>query len=941
MKLPPWPRGLDRDTPSRRFLAPRPCERCEPRTLLAPLIYGPTLRPSATNGPDPFLLSIDSVSVNRGTAGTTAAVFTVSLVPPNFEQVVTVDYSTADGSAKAGVDYLPVHGTLTFNPDDFAEPITVPVLGSPVYQADKTFTVTLSNPTPAATTGIDPAAGVGTGTILDAAPEPSASIDDAFVIADPAGTTAAVFTVTLSGPSDFVTGVPFATADGTARAGVNYTATAGVLDFPAGVTSETILVPVRTGTDVEPNRTFFVNLGTPTHATLGRAQGVGTIITANVGGTLQFSSPTYSVRGDAASATITVTRTGGAASGVTIPYATVPGGTAVAGRDYRPAAGRIAFGAGQKTATFAVPILPNLLLGPDTTVDLMLGAATGGGMLGMPARAVLTIRNENSLVVTNARESGPGSLRRAINTSNANPALAPNQVTFAIPGAGVHFIAPASPLPSLVVPATIDARTQPGFAGTPLVALDGAAAGATTDGLTLLAGRSAIRGLAIDRFGGAGIVLRGRGGDTVAGDFLGADPTGGQAAGNGQDGVLVDGVAGNTIGGAGIGARNLISGNGIVGVRLRGAGATRNVIQGNKIGTDLAGARPLGNASDGVFLDGAAGNTIGGTTPAAGNLISGNGAVGVQLLGPASTRNVILGNRIGTNLAGTGPLGNAYDGVYLNGAPGNTVGGGASGARNVISGNAAAGVQITGASATRNLVQGNAIGTDLAGLVRVGNGQDGVFLEGAPGNVIGGLGATMGNVISGNGLVGVRAQGAGASGNLILGDLIGTDATGSRALGNAADGIFLNDAPGNTVGGTAPGSRVVISGNGSVGVQVFGAGASGNLVQGSFVGTDVTGTFALGNGRDGVYVNQAPGNVIGGPGPGAGNLISGNGSAGVQFFGPGAAGNTLLGDRIGTDAAGRPALGNRYGLFLNRARGNAVAGNLIAGNAVANIVRET
>jgi uncharacterized repeat protein (TIGR01451 family)/LPXTG-motif cell wall-anchored protein len=119
-------------------------------------------------------------------------------------------------------------------------------------------------------------------------------------------------------------------------------------------------------------------------------------------------------------------------------------------------------------------------------------------------------------------------------------------------------------------------------------------------------------------------------------------------------------------------------------------------------------------------------------------------------------------------------------------------------------------------------------------------------------------------VISGNGWHGVYIRGSAASGNAVLGNLIGTDVTGTADLGNDQYGVYIADAPNNTVGGTAAGARNVISGNGGLGVYIYGSGASGNAVLGNLIGTDVTGTADLGNGGDGVFVaGTGAGNVIG------------------------------------------------------------------------------
>jgi len=203
---------------------------------------------------------------------------------------------------------------------------------------------------------------------------------------------------------------------------------------------------------------------------------------------------------------------------------------------------------------------------------------------------------------------------------------------------------------------------------------------------------------------------------------------------------------------------------------------------------------------------------------------------------------------------------------------------------NRFSGN---GVAIFGNEATGNLVQGNFIGTDVTGTVDLGNSTDGVQIRSASNNTIGGITAEARNVISGNNVRGisimgdVNTGGSDATGNLVQGNLIGTDVTGTAALGNTQDGVQIRGAANNTIGGTTAGARNVISGNntggGWGGVSIINqptlhiTGASGNLVQGNFIGTDVTGIAALGNGSGGVTIEAAANNSL------TDNTISNNG----------------------------------------------------------------
>ena len=198
-------------------------------------------------------------------------------------------------------------------------------------------------------------------------------------------------------------------------------------------------------------------------------------------------------------------------------------------------------------------------------------------------------------------------------------------------------------------------------------------------------------------------------------------------------------------------------------------------------------------------------------------------------------------------------------------------------------------------------MEGNYIGTDATGTADLGNFSNGVFINGAPGNTIGGTASVARNVISGN-ANGVLIQGSGATANAVEGNYIGTDATGTANLGNLIYGVQINGAPGNTIGGTASGARNVLSGNGSSGVLIENSGATANAVEGNYIGTDATGTADLGNFRNGVFIENASSNTIGGTASGARNVISYNDSHGVEIRGAGTTGNTVTGNSIHDNA---------------------------------------
>ena len=204
------------------------------------------------------------------------------------------------------------------------------------------------------------------------------------------------------------------------------------MTFPPGVTSEVIPVPIVGHSTVGSSKSFYVMMSNTQNASLGNNRGTGTILNDNVAGQFQFSMPKFAADQNGGPATITVTRTGGAANAVGVTFATVAGGTAIPGVDYTPSSGMLTFDADQASQTFTITLLPNLLLSENKTLVLGLSNPTDGGRLGPQWTAVLTIENNNSLAVTNTNDSGPGSLRQAILTADANPGL--NSLIFAIPG---------------------------------------------------------------------------------------------------------------------------------------------------------------------------------------------------------------------------------------------------------------------------------------------------------------------------------------------------------------------------------------------------------------------------------------------------------------------------------------------------------------------------
>jgi streptogramin lyase len=553
---------------------------------------------------------------------------------------------------------------------------------------------------------------------------------------------------------------------------------------------------------------------------------------------------------------------------------------------------------------------------------------------------VTVTKSTLTFVVTNTDDSGPGSLRQVI--LNANQ-VGGHSITFAIPGAAgsVQTITPRSPLPMITGPTVVDGGSQ-GVAGqpaaTPLIQIDGRNAGAGAEGLVFgpMSGGSQLIAISVFGFQGNQVELD-SGGDVIQGNYLGLPADSSTPSGfvSGADGLLIK-AGDEIIGGTLPFQRNIISGNMVHGIEFFGPAATHSIVLGNYIGTDPTGSSALANLLDGVVIaNGASGVFVGPN-----NVISGNGNIGVELIGTSG--NLILGDRIGTNASGTKAIGNGDTGICVDlGSSNNTVGGSIAGATNVISGNGMVGVAVRGKS-TGNLIQANLIGTDLAGDAAIGNGIAGVLISDSSRNVVG-----PSNLVSGNGSrsqgAGIWIDGPGATNNMVFGNRIGTNLAGDASLGNEIIGVLVNEGSGNLIGGTFAGASNLISGNTSIGVMLAGPGASANMVEGNLIGTDASGLKKLGNGTTtdgaGVYLENAPGNVIGGASIGMGNVISGNAFDGVQIFGPGSSGNLFQGNKIGTDVSGTLPLGNGgAGLLVNEAPGTRIVANLIDDNALSGIM---
>ena len=238
-------------------------------------------------------------------------------------------------------------------------------------------------------------------------------------------------------------------------------------------------------------------------------------------------------------------------------------------------------------------------------------------------------------MVTNTNDSGPGSLRQAILTANTGQGL--QTITFDIPGTGVQTIILLTPLPAITVPVVIDGTSQPGYAGTPLIVIDGSMAGPGADGLQIAAtaGSARSRGSPSTTSRVPGSTSR-RPNVQIIGNYIGRRRDRHQRAPNGV-GVLIA-ASGNTVGGTTAADAERDLGQHGAGIAISGTAATGNLIEGNSIGTDATGTLALGNGGDGVLLTNASDNLI------EANTIANNGDDGVKVDG--GTGNSILTNSL-------------------------------------------------------------------------------------------------------------------------------------------------------------------------------------------------------------------------------------------------------------------------------------------------------
>jgi CSLREA domain-containing protein len=555
--------------------------------------------------------------------------------------------------------------------------------------------------------------------------------------------------------------------------------------------------------------------------------------------------------------------------------------------------------------------------------DVALGGILGDGVCG------------NGIICT---------LRAAIEESNAFAGV--QTINFAIPTIDIGYSAVPTPfwsikpllingsLPVITDQVIIDGWSQTGFGGTPLIEIDGVNIN-NGFGLNIQANNCQIRGLVINNFNsggggndvGIGIFNATSINNWIYGCYIGTDITGTVSVPNNQMGIWIGlGANTNLIGTNGDGTddlaeRNIISGNGGYGfnseIYLNG---TDNKIKGNYIGTNVTGTADITVAITGVNIQGANNTEVGGQTVAEeGNLISGINGSAINI--NTSTGCLIRSNKIGTNASGTAAIQNGFNGISITDSPNNTIGGTTTLARNLISGSPNSGISILGATSTNNVIQGNYIGTNASGTAAIPN-NTGVAIS-SPNNTVGGTVVGAGNLISGNPNANIGIF-TGATGNLIQGNLIGTNASGTAAISGASVGISLNNSTNTTVGGTVASARNIISGSSICGIRIF--TSNNNIIQGNYIGTNISGATAIPNNFGILVENGSNNNTIGGTVSGAGNTISGNSGNGININGAGTTTNFIQGNFIGTNAAGTAGIANQSGGIHISSPNNTIGG---------------
>lgn len=316
-------------------------------------------------------------------------------------------YTTGGGSATEGTDYTKSSGTLTFEGGDTSQTFDIAIKDDSSSEGNETITVTLSNPGGGASLGTPSTLNV----IItdDESTSSSSSLSSSsssskgptiglsatqYSVDEDAGTV--TITVTRGGSSSSAAAVNYATSNGSAKSGDEYTSTSGTLSFGAGEASKSFTVAVSNDTSDDGSKTFNVTLTSPTGATL--ASGLNTaVVTINDdetlafgSGSFKFSRTTYNVTESSGEAVVTVQRTGGSAFAASVSYSTTSL-TASSGTDYTATSGTLNFAAGEAAKIIVIPITKDTVADTGETFSVDLASPTGNVPLISPYSATVMI----------------------------------------------------------------------------------------------------------------------------------------------------------------------------------------------------------------------------------------------------------------------------------------------------------------------------------------------------------------------------------------------------------------------------------------------------------------------------------------------------------------------------------------------------------------------
>jgi hypothetical protein len=429
----------------------------------------------------------------------------------------------------------------------------------------------------------------------------------------------------------------------------------------------------------------------------------------------------------------------------------------------------------------------------------------------------------------------------------------------------------------------------------------------------------------------------------ILGNYIGTDKNGTTDIANSSYGVYIsNGAQHNKIGNGTSGGKNVISGNGSMGIAI--SLSNSNEVDGNFIGLGSDGQTLITNETYGISISGSQYTRIGKSTSSQRNVIVGDAGAfegGIALSGATTTNNYIHNNIIGLTSSETAPAVQSGNGIILSSAGTNYIGGTAVGEGNIISGNSANGILIN--NSTSSEIYGNLIGLKSDGTSVAANGTNGISVIGTSQNNLIGTSESGGRnvIVADNGAsdAGIYLSDANVTNNYIYNNLIGLTSNETTPATKGTYGVYLrNGAHHNYIGGIGTDEENIVSGNASFGIFIDGSGTNSNEVLGNSIGTDSSGTTGLGN-SVGIYLNNGPRYNKIGNGTAAGrNIISANSNNGIMINGSNS--NEVTGNYIGTTASGEADLGNSTdGLAIyNGAQYNIIGGpsvgdrNIISGN---------